>query len=475
MELNAILTEQCGLTKDIQHPILLGLSGGPDSMCLCELLKKNGFFIVAAHFDHGLRPTSAEEADKVRKYVEGRGIPFILSREDIKAYAEREKLSIEEAARSRRYEFLFNEARRVDAQAVAVAHNADDQAETILMHILRGTGLTGLRGMPFKTFLQEWDARIPVVRPLLNVWRSEIMTYCEENLLTPIFDESNLDTQFFRNRLRNELIPELKTYNSQIKSALWRIGKTIEGDVETINQASDEAWKCCCRVATQDYVLFDASHFSQLGVGLQRNLIRRAISLFHPGLRDVDYHVIERGVGAVKNPIQRAPIDLIANLVMVVERGDILITKKNFQLKNKEWPQLEKDTFRQISIPGITMICDGWKVKAAVMDVPAVSEDWFENPDPFQVRLDAEMLFGPISLRSRQAGDRFDPLGMDGHQMKLSDYFINEKLPHNARDSWPLILCGERVVWIPGMRSAHFCRITSRTRKILHMQIFSIK
>ena len=147
--------------------------------------------------------------------AEERGLSFVLGCTDVSALAEEQKLSIEEAARVARYRFLFEQARQLKAQAVAVAHNADDQVETVLMHLLRGAGLGGLKGMPYRAILPVWDEAIPLVRPLLGVWRSEIEVYCRQHSLEPIEDASNQDTTFFRNRLRHQLLPTLQEYNPQ--------------------------------------------------------------------------------------------------------------------------------------------------------------------------------------------------------------------------------------------------------------------
>ena len=163
--------------------LVVGVSGGADSVCLLDSLHRLGLPLVAAHFDHGLRDESKEDACRVEALVKDMGLPFQQARKDVRALAAREGLSIEEAARKARYRFLFDTARSHQAQAVAVAHTADDQVETVLMHLLRGAGLGGLKGISSRLVIPEWDENLPLVRPLLGVWRSETEAWCAEKKL----------------------------------------------------------------------------------------------------------------------------------------------------------------------------------------------------------------------------------------------------------------------------------------------------
>jgi tRNA(Ile)-lysidine synthase len=205
----SILREECKLDKD--QPILVGVSGGPDSLCLLSRLHEAGWRVIAAHFNHHLRTEAAEEAAAVEELAARMQVAFVGGAADVRQYAAERKLSIEAAARDLRYRFLFEQARRDAAQAVAVGHTADDQVETVLMHFLRGAGLNGLKGMQYRSFLREYDVALPLVRPLLDMWRADTAAYCVEHGLSPHYDASNESTDFLRNRLRNELIPLLET------------------------------------------------------------------------------------------------------------------------------------------------------------------------------------------------------------------------------------------------------------------------
>ena len=208
---------------------------------------------------------------------------FETESEDIAAYAKENGLSVEEAARKRRYPFLYNVAEKHQAQAVAVGHNADDQAETVLMHLLRGAGLDGLSGMRMRSYNADWNEQIPLVRPLLQTWREEILAYCEEHELEPLIDSSNTDTVYFRNRLRHELLPNLETYNPQIKPQLWRMADTLAGDREIVEQHINAVWDKVLVEDSQDCLTFNRQTFLEKGQGVQRRLLRRALNQLRPG------------------------------------------------------------------------------------------------------------------------------------------------------------------------------------------------
>src|SRR5678815_4195708 len=177
--IQSILRDQCGLSRDA--PIIVGVSGGPDSLCLMSVLRKAGYHTIVAHFNHKLRPDSDTDANIVEQTAARLNLASVIENGDVRAYADAEKLSIEEAARIMRYRFLMGQAHRLNAQAIAVGHTADDQVETVLMHFIRGAGLAGLKGMTHRTVIHTFDSKIPVVRPLLDMWREETIVYCAAN------------------------------------------------------------------------------------------------------------------------------------------------------------------------------------------------------------------------------------------------------------------------------------------------------
>jgi tRNA(Ile)-lysidine synthase len=259
-----------------------------------EALRQAGYLIIVAHFNHQLRPDSDKEANALEKTVSRLNVASIFENGDVRGYAEREGLSIEEAARTLRYRFLFEQARASDAQAVAVGHTADDQVETVLMHFLRGAGLTGLKGMSYRSFLPTFEENIPVVRPLLEIWREETVLYCAANGLRPYYDPSNDSLNFLRNRIRHLLIPQLETYNPRFRETLWRTAYSLAGDYHALSEVLDATWEECVKTQRLGLVTFDAALVSSYASGLQRNLIRRALEQVEPDVTDMRFSVLDR-------------------------------------------------------------------------------------------------------------------------------------------------------------------------------------
>ena len=319
--LSQILRDECQLVPG--KPIVVGVSGGPDSLCTLDVLERCGYSPVVAHFNHQLRPEAEAESEVIRQLAEVRKLPFIKGEDDVAARAQKGHESLEEAARNARYHFLFASAKRVAAQAVVVGHSADDQVETILMHLLRGAGMDGLSGMVFRALPNAWSEKIPLVRPLLGVWRTQIMEYCIEQGFDPIIDSTNEDQTFFRNRIRHELIPLLENYNPSIREVLWRTAEVLQGDKELVGKAVNAAWQECLVSEGSNYVVIDPQRASQQPLSVQRHLIRRAIGSLRPGLRDIGFVTIEQVRKYFQDSQPPAELDLIAGLKLLSEPGRI--------------------------------------------------------------------------------------------------------------------------------------------------------
>ncbi len=466
-KIQKILQEDCALTKD--RPLLVGVSGGADSLCLLDVLHKLGYPLIVAHFDHGLRPESAVDAERVRGEAEARELPFVTARQDVAALARAESFSIEEAARVARYGFLYGQARQYGALGIAVAHTADDQVETVLMHLLRGAGLAGLKGMTCRIIHPEWDTEIPLLRPLLGVWRSEIEAWCAEHALQPVYDPSNADTTFFRNRLRHELIPYLREYNPRIKDVVWRMSQSLTGDHEVLQIAIEDAWQKVSVRQGDDFVELAAEKLRKKPLGMQRSLIRRAIACLRPVLRDIDFDSVERALAFVSAPADSGQMDLVANLIMRAENGHIFLAERDARVIDAGWPQMAPETEFRLDVPGEVLL-DGWRLTATMCETFDLDALEAAMQDPWQTWLDADQLTVPLMLRTRRPGDRFRPLGMNGHSMKLSDFWVNEGLNRRARAGWPLVFSGEELASVPGFRPAHPFRITANTKRVVHLR-----
>ncbi len=470
--IQSILHDHCDLRRD--RPVVVGVSGGPDSLCLMSVLRKLSYPVIVAHFNHKLRPDADADANVVEQTAARLNLVSVIESGDVRTYADQEKLSVEEAARIMRYRFLMQQAHRFEAQAVAVGHTADDQAETVLMHFLRGAGLAGLKGMSYRTILHMFDPEIPIIRPLLDTWREETVVYCAANGFRPRYDPSNASLDFFRNRLRHLLIPVLETYNPRFREVIWRTARSLESDYEILTTVLDETWKTCVVQESTGFITFDSAALTHQLPGLQRNLIRRAIEHIHSGELELSYAMLERASNFIANQHHaHARLDLAGGIHLLREGSLTYVVAGSVTLPIERWPQMpeESDTV-SLKIPGQVTLLGGWRLSCERWNIASLAlEQALANEDPFQTWLDAKCISEALELRPRQEGDRFQPLGMDGHEIKISDFFINVKLPHRARDRWPLLCMGEKVVWVPGYRPAHPFRLTESTRQALYFSM----
>lgn len=485
MKLERVLREDCGL--DPARPVLAGVSGGPDSLCLLGILQAAGYAVIVAHFNHRLRPEAELEAAAVSATARRLGLPFVSDSADVQQYAEKHTLSLEEAARNLRYRFLFASAREHEAQAVAVGHTADDQVETVLMHFLRGAGLSGLKGMEYRSFLPVFDRQIALVRPLLALWHTDTEGYCKEHSLETHIDPSNADQAYFRNRLRHTLIPELKKYNPRFKESVLKTAHALQSDHATLQEVLEEAWKKVLVETGAGWMAFDQPGLAKLSTGLRRNIMRRAAETLQPEERDIGFDGLERAAEFAQSPAG-LQIDFINGLFLFFEKGKIYLAAYDAELPFSQWPQVrEKIVIRdegsgtreqlvesrdqgQGKSGACVELGNGWVLN--VEEQVRLGDGWKLNDDNWSAWLDADRLPDEsLVIRPRQAGDVFHPLGMHGQKLKVQDFFINVKIPRRARLHWPLVCAGEQVAWVVGYRIAHPLRITEKTRRILHLEI----
>jgi tRNA(Ile)-lysidine synthase len=451
------------------EPILVGVSGGPDSICLLDLLIRSKKSVIIAYFNHQLRPEADQETNYIGGLANKVGVPFVNGSRDVKTYSIEHKLSIEEAARILRYEFLFTQARKMGAPVIAVAHHADDQVETVLMHFLRGAGLSGLKGMLPITRLPQFDTEVHLIRPLLRTWRSEIEQYCRENGLQPLQDQSNLDQTFFRNRLRHSLIPELETYNPGFKKVLLRSVENLAGDLALVNDVIDKAWETCDVKIGKNYVSIDLNGLQRGSAGVQRNIIRLAASKLKPEIRDISFETLERAIRyTIEEKNNSVKVDFSDGLYLYKELGRLFIADRYAKLPMIGWPQITVGSDLRM---GETLQLNGdWFLIIEGGGTPEI-EKIRKNNDSYQAWLDADLVRGLLHVRGRKNGDRYQPLGKMEGTIKISDLFINQKIPSRARMNWPLVCLDNEIVWIPGFRPAHRYRVTEKTTKSLHLRV----
>lgn len=467
-EFKVLLEKRCGLIS--QAPVLVGVSGGPDSLCLADLLHKLKIPMIIAHFDHQLRPTSGTEAELVRSYAETREIPYLSGSRDVGKYAKQEKLSTEEGARKARYLFLFDDAEKHGAQAVATGHTADDQVETILMHLLRGSGMAGMRGMAMVSKGEAWRSTIPLIRPLLTTWRSETLDYCHENHLEPSWDESNQDPLYYRNRIRMELIPLLESYNPKIKQHLIDTANLIRDDYSVLSDFLETFWIKSLISENPHAIAMDCDYLKSLKPGLQRGIIRKAISILQPGLRDLDYSTVKRVIDFIHHPPKTKYEELFKNYSISTRDRKLIIHERGKPFLDDQWLQIRRDEIWDLDL-GETKEIEGWQFSCNRKN--SLNHDWqtYLEKDPHSVFIDHGLIDFPLKIRTQRAGDRFAPFGMAGHSKKLSDFWINSGLPREARDHWPLVCSNDEIIWIPGYRISEKVRINENTRKVVQIRL----
>lgn len=478
--LTRILSEYCLLVKD--RPLLVGVSGGPDSLYLLYRLREFGYLPIAAHFNHGLRPEADAEAEKVAEITRHWKLPYRYAFSDVKKIASMQKLSIEEAAREARYRFLFGQAAEENAQAVAVGHNADDQAETLLLHLIQGTGLSGLRAMSFRSLPNSWSSNIPLVRPLLGTWRKEILIFLADQGLDPLHDQSNQDQSFLRNRIRLELLPLLEEYNPAVRQLLWQTTRVIGQDYALLDQLVDEAWEKALIESASDYLVFNLDSIKTQPPSMIRLLIRRAIAHLSPGHRSMSYKRTLQAQTFIQSASSGDSIDLVANLALQIEEGRIWVFNRNTKLPTLQWPQLEPGTEADLPVPGIFKLNDSWIIESKIMPLdPASKQIATTNVDPFQAWFDPEKVDLPLTVRTRRPGDRIQLLGMQGASTKISDLMINLKMPVRARPGWPIICAKTRthqaeneiepILWVPGYRVSEIGCLDSQSRLAIQLHV----
>ncbi len=452
--------------------IVVGVSGGPDSLCLLDLISRWGAIPIVAHFDHKLRPESANEAEFVREISINRGMLFELGEAGIE---KTEGGSLEERARLVRYRFLVDVARKYSVDKLAVGHTYDDQVETILMHFLRGAGPAGLRGMLPATEMSDWvgipgSSGLMLVRPLLSVTHEETLAYCEQVGLEPRFDRSNRDETYFRNRIRHHLLPILEEYNPGARGVIYSLGEIMRAEVEYLQQEVDAHWSRTTQVLSSDALIVRASSFQELPLALQRGILRRAITELRPDIRDLGFDHIERALEFLLTVDRPSAKPVIDDLLIHDYGVDVLLAPGDEIPLLPDYPQIEDGIHLELLPLEELTLANGWRVLIAEYEEMDVEKADKVGADAWDVYIDRACLADPVILRGRQPGDRIQPLGMQG-SMKVSDLMINRKIPQLAREHWPLLSAAGEIAWVPGLHLAHPFRVTDETRRALRMRV----
>ena len=463
-----LMVERClgelGLL-DKSSSIVVAVSGGPDSLSLMLLLNEirleHGFKLCAAHLDHSLRKESSSEAKYVSKTGSDLGIPVILDRKDVRLHSKKYGLSIEEAARNIRYDFLSNTARINGANAIAVGHTSDDQVETILMHLIRGSGIAGLTGMGQNSYWPSKTStnKIAIVRPLLNASHQETQEYCAHMGFIPINDLSNLSDEFTRNSIRLNLLPLLQRYNPKVKESILRLAHSVSQDQSFI---LSETNKAKYRITEQTNTGFsvDRTKFQSMPYSLRNSLLR------------VLYHEISGTYSRLTNRHLQSMLylasgnsgkmlNLPGHIIFSVEYSRISIDL----VKSAQTDIQDKSIEHPLRIPGETVL-PNWIAISNINNQPVHTSNEIQNI----ANLDIDKIGNNLRFRTRQKGDVFQPLGMTGHK-NLGEFLTDSKVPRHLRDKIPLLASDLGIAWVIGTRIANWAKVTPTTTNVLTVSL----
>ncbi|MBS3735930.1 tRNA lysidine(34) synthetase TilS [Candidatus Bipolaricaulota bacterium] len=440
--------------------VLVAVSGGVDSTALLralsELEPEFDLELSVAHLDHGIRgEASAENAEFVRDIAEKQGLKLIVEKRPVTRIAEEEGRSLEEAARSVRYRFLSQAALENEMDFVALGHNRNDQAETIIMHLIRGAGLRGLSGM------KEKSGRY--IRPLVQTPRKEITDYVEARDIDYRFDETNEDTSFTRNRIRHELIPKLEDdYNPRIIDNIVRLGKLARGAREFIEGRANRAYEKIKLTEEPDGECFSRGELLALHPYLQRSTVRKFLKEARGDLEDLAYSHVEDLLKKLREEPASTRLDL-PGITFSLDRDKACFGKDLSEITQPSYYfEIQPGEVIDIEEADLKITCEiisseeGWNLDDFYGDRLIEAVDWRKVEQP-------------ILVRNREDGDRFVPLGMNGDK-KLKDFFIDLKIPRRERDKIPLVCDENGIIWVVGFRIDDRYKVDDTTEELLTMR-----
>jgi tRNA(Ile)-lysidine synthase len=435
--------------------VLVAVSGGPDSVCLLEVLNylkdEYRLSLHVAHLNHKFRKEADKEAEFVRKLAEEKGIASTIEAIDVKEYCIKKGLSKQEGAREVRYDFLNRIADEVGATRIATGHTADDQAETFLMRLIRGSGASGLSAIP--------PVRGRIIRPLIEIKKTEALGFLKENNIRYVKDPTNIRPVYLRNKIRLELLPLLvKRFNPNIASALCREADILREDEAFLNGIADTIFKEMVTAQEKDSITLNYLRFSGLHPAIKKRVVRRAVAELTGGLKRISYIHITSAIDAVKNTGKG--IDLTDNIRIERDYNSLKVCVG----KVKSTAVQEAV---QIDVPGTTEVpYFNIKLEAIINNRGAAVP---EKADTGLFDLDRAAL--PLFIRSRKEGDYFFPAGMKGRK-KLKEYLIDHKIPRAEREKIPVLVDKNNgILWIIGLRMDERFRAKEDTKRRLVVKV----
>jgi tRNA(Ile)-lysidine synthase len=440
--------------------LLVAVSGGPDSGCMLDILIKLrgelGVGLHIAHLNHKLRGAESDaDAEYVARLARKLDVPIAIEARDVQQYKDLKRTTLEEAAREVRYSFFSEVVQSIGADCVAVGHTSDDNVETVLLHLIRGTGTRGLRGLQPVSGWRYSGKSLIIIRPLLEVNRQETSEYCIGHNLEPRIDSSNLSLSPLRNRVRHQLLPVLESYNPQVAEALLRTARIAGDDLAALDAEISRLQEDIIEKQGETIIL-EKESFLGMAPAWQRQLLRKSIEELRGSLKDIEVRHVDEILDALDKPAGRS-LDLPGGLVFAVDYNRYLLTRDTAEIS--PYPVIEGEV--SIKVPGETRF-SGWLIKAEIVE----REDIKAETDDFTACFDAEKTGGTLTVRSRRRGDRFYPLGMAG-QKKLGEFMIDAKIPRAWRDRVPIVCSPEQVLWVVGYRIDERVKVADKMKKVL--------
>jgi tRNA(Ile)-lysidine synthase len=437
--------------------VVAAVSGGADSVALLhalwELRGDLHFSLMVAHLDHGLRPEGEKEANFVRKLAGKLGAPFHFRKADVGSYREEKGLTVQEAAREVRYAFLAEVAKKNRASKIALGHTADDQAESVVMRILRGSGTRGLSGIP------------PVrdgfyIRPLIEAWREEIEAFLKGKGIPYLTDPSNKSLHYLRNRVRHELLPVLRQYNPRVRQVLVQMADLFREEEGFWQKYLAEKFSCVVRSRRKEHLILDVPALASQPLPIRLRCLRHAIEKVQGHLRRVNLSHIWAIDSLLEGPNPNRTLRLPLGLVVTRAYQGL-----HFSRSQEDSPAFEYSVLAPgyVEIPEIG--------RAVRFETQARKRKVVYEESPNVALLDLDDLDFPLTLRSFRPGDRLQPLGMEGEK-KVKDLFIDCKIPALQRKRVPLLFGGDRLLWVAGVRIDHRARLKPETRRVLRAELF---
>jgi tRNA(Ile)-lysidine synthase len=453
--------------------VLVAVSGGPDSVALVHILlalaPKFSFQVAMAHLNHCLRQNeSARDEAFVVSLAEQLELPVHVERQDVRRYQKSQRLSLEEAARKVRYRFYHAIAAKFGYEKIALGHQSDDNAELILMVMLRGSGPLGLSGIP--------PVRADkIVRPLIDIKRTEIMDFIAVKGLDYVVDSSNRDSQYLRNKIRNRLIPELKAeYNPKLIDSLNRLASVIDAEETWIENLIQPIFEKVIVFEQQGKIGLDISELNQQTIAARRRLIRKAVLRVKGNLRRMAFVHVEAAVKLAQKGPNSGVLDL-PDRIRISRQNDVLIMSKEAQnlrhLAADPLLALTPDYEYRLPKPDEIFIKEAaLQIRFSEIPQEHTSDRHASGHETRAAYFDMDKIRFPLVIRNFRPGDRFSPLGIIGQQ-KLKKFFIDHKVSRTERTKCPLVLSRNEIIWVVGHRLDNAVKIGPQTLRILKAEL----